>query len=160
MNDRAYELKLTEFEPYWPELLGAWVCSILLLALIEVTLILLRKPKPGEFAKLLGLIPTLILMVLPAVAGFYFALKAEREYGMLAAMAAFIGGPVLAIFAASKLKRLFVWLFTGFGQFRARWEKPNAPPNPDTTAGPTLNGKAISILNKRNRTPRPPFKKH
>ena len=63
-SDRYYELKLLALEPYWRELLTAWLGSILILAIIRSVLFWMGKSKPGEFAKFLGLAPTLTVMVL------------------------------------------------------------------------------------------------
>lgn len=143
--NRAYELKLMAYEPYWREFLGAWLLSILLLALIKAVLIWMRKPKPGEFARLLGLPCTLAIFILPALACFLGALRALDDHGFAAAMAVMIGGPLLAIFAAYKLQTFFIWLLTGFGQWprEARPRQPAVPPN--TGPVPTIDGKPISL---------------
>ena len=143
--NRQYELKLMAYEPYWRELLAVWLISILLLALIKAVLIWMRKPKPGEFAKLIGLAPTLAVFLLPALASFLGALRVLDDHGIAAAMAVMIGGPLLAIFTAYKMQTFFIWLLTGFGQWprEPRPRQPAAPPAAGSV--PTIDGKPISL---------------
>ena len=145
-SDRYYELKLLALEPYWRELLAAWLGSILILAIIRSVLFWMGKSKPGEFAKFLGLVPTLTVMVLPGLAGLLMAFRVDKEAGAVTAIAAFLIVPLLAIFLASKLKSLLVWIFTGMGRSRLAEGGSSATDNAFTAEGrprPLLNGKPL-----------------
>ena len=149
MNDRVFELQLMRFEPYWQELLVAWLGCILLLAIIQATLAWLGKEKPGEFAKLLSLFPLMTVMALPALTSLLAAFRVDREYGVIASSAVLVGGGLLGVFVAFKLRRLLVWTFTGFDRTsRAKTGKP-VPPETHSVitadeTGPTINGQPLN----------------
>lgn len=143
MSDRAYELKLMAYEPYWQQILGVWIGAIVILALIEATQHWLGKEKPGEFAKLLGLVPLLTVMALPPLASLLYAFRAAQEYGLLAAIGVMIGGPLLAIFVAAKFKQFLIWVMTGFGRDPRKKSAEFVDIPASEARGATLNGKPI-----------------
>ena len=109
------EAALRSLQAYRVEALWLWLASIVLLAVIQATLAWMGKDRAGEFAKLLGTLPTLVVMGLPPLAALVAGLHLMRENREAEGIALFLLAPLFAVFAAAKFKRLLVWVLTGLG---------------------------------------------